>query len=482
MDTQAAQKQLVGLITQHLSESIPVTRILTYKPDKNGSVTGRFESLNRVFNFVFSGNDVRYKPAMNSDSSLFSKYYLQRLDAAPANPKGSKALPKCTSISYSCKGEKGVRCLPLTQNCKIGTDAIGKERLNKIKVLSKSLAASGEDNSKIESARAKLVEQRMKLAVENRVKRSAQSLGGKVTVDVKPSTRKAVKDKVAKPKKEKLIKAKNEPEKVLVKQEESISPPVGKEVQKTTVQVRDTALKDARSGLVNRFGEKLVKKAESNIQEIIKNNNVMIRVPSEYIDSIIKEGRMLNSGEVRERKIKLSSSYASERMEDATYQAERDGTEERSMGIPINTPSSGRPIYGYAGNSSNINASHQKNLEVYGDVAFTLKPEVKDRSSLTIGDSFFGGLSSRSDDFSGGAFATSSVGDTGRNLEGAAKSKTIDDFIGKTDRQYLEYQIQGGVKTSDIAEMHFTNGKEPSKNTIEWAKKNGVKIFTYAKS
>jgi hypothetical protein len=140
MDTKTAQKQLIGLITQHLSESIPVTRILTYKPDKNGSVSGKFESLNRVFNFVFSGNDVRYKPAGNMDSALFSEYYLQRFDAAPATPRGTRALPKCTSKSYSCKGAKGVACITLTKGCKLETDAIGKERLNKIKGLSSSLA------------------------------------------------------------------------------------------------------------------------------------------------------------------------------------------------------------------------------------------------------------------------------------------------------------------------------------------------------
>ena len=140
MDTKTAQKQLIGLITQHLSESIPVTRILTYKPDKNGSVSGKFESLNRVFNFVFSGNDVRYKPAGNMDSALFSEYYLLRFDAAPATPMGTRALPKCTSKSYSCKGAKGVACITLTKGCKLETDAIGKERLNKIKGLSSSLA------------------------------------------------------------------------------------------------------------------------------------------------------------------------------------------------------------------------------------------------------------------------------------------------------------------------------------------------------
>lgn len=140
MDTKAAQKQLVALITQHLSESIPVTRILTYKPDKNGSVTGKFESLNRVFNFVFSGNDVRYKPAMNADSALFSEYFLERFDAAPATVKGTRALPKCTSKSYSCKGAKGVACITLTKSCKLEADDIGKERLSKIRGLSSSLA------------------------------------------------------------------------------------------------------------------------------------------------------------------------------------------------------------------------------------------------------------------------------------------------------------------------------------------------------
>lgn len=185
MDTKAAQKQLVGLITQHLSESIPVTRILTYKPDKNGSVTGRFESLNRVFNFVFSGNDVRYKPAMNADSALFSEYFLQRFDAAPETPRGTRALPKCTSQSYSCKGNVGVRCLPLTQNCKLGNSAIGDERLDKITGLSKLLASSGEDNSKVEAAKAKLVEQRMALAVEKKVEQQA-------TKDLKPEPAKQV--------------------------------------------------------------------------------------------------------------------------------------------------------------------------------------------------------------------------------------------------------------------------------------------------
>lgn len=197
MDTKTAQRQLISLITQHLSDSIPVTRILTYKPNKNGSVTGRFESLGRVFNFAFNGMDVKYKPAGNMDSDLFSEYYLQRFDAAP---RGVRAIPKCTSKSYSCKGAVGVRCLPLTLNCKMGNSEIGNERLNKIKGLAKLLISSSADASKLESARAKIVEQRMALAAENKAKNQPKSLAKTVVETVK----------VIKPKKEKAAKKKVE--------------------------------------------------------------------------------------------------------------------------------------------------------------------------------------------------------------------------------------------------------------------------------
>lgn len=176
MDIKTAQKQLVPLITEHLSESIPVTRILTYKPSSNGAVTGRFEAQGRVYNFVFNGMDARYKPAMNTDSALFSEYYLERFDTAPTKVRGVRALPKCTSKSYSCKGGKGIACIPLTNNCRMANTAIGNERLVKIKAMSKFLAANGEDAAKIEATRAKIVEGRMALAAENRAKREPKKI------------------------------------------------------------------------------------------------------------------------------------------------------------------------------------------------------------------------------------------------------------------------------------------------------------------
>ena len=212
MDTKTAQKQLVSLITEHLSDSIPVTRILTYKPSSSGAVTGRFESSGRVYNFMFNGVEARYKPAMNADSALFSDYYLERFDAAPRVASGKpRALPKCTSKSYSCKGQKGVACIPLTNHCKMANTAIGNERLGKIKSMSKFLAANGEDTTKTEATRAKIVEGRMALAVENRAKRTPKSLAKAVEVaPVKTAKVATTKKNVAKPKTEKVVKTKKE--------------------------------------------------------------------------------------------------------------------------------------------------------------------------------------------------------------------------------------------------------------------------------
>jgi len=194
MDIKTAQRQLIALITSHLNESIPVTRILTYKPSSNGAVTGRFESSGRVYNFVFNGRDARYKPALNADSALFSEYYLdsykQHFDAVVAPVKSTRALPKCTSKSYSCKGNVGVRCLPLTQNCKMGTSDIGNERLSKIKKLSSELAESvmfdiepdpknQKNLANLQKSQAAIVEKRMALAAENRAKREPKNLNPK---------------------------------------------------------------------------------------------------------------------------------------------------------------------------------------------------------------------------------------------------------------------------------------------------------------
>ncbi len=247
---------------------------------------------------------------------------------------------------------------------------------------------------------------------------------------------------------------------------------VSGEAQKTNVQIRESDLADERSALIEKYGDELVSKAESNTQKIIDDNDVMVRIPAEHIDAIIKDGKMLNSAEVAERRIADGLPVS------RSYQQERNEYENTSMGLPLNTSPSDRPIYGYIGNSSDINAPHQKSVESYGDVAIKLNSSAKDRASVTTDDSFAGGKASKANNFNAGSFVDDDT-KADKYLGAASQSKTIDDYVQKTGSPYLEAQIQGGVKTSDIAEMHFNNGSKPTANTEKWAKQNGVKIFTY---
>ena len=263
MDTLTAQKQIVGLITDHLSESIPVTRILNYKPDKSGSVTGKFESLNRVFNFVFDGVNVKYKPAMNVDSALFSEYYLKRFDAAPATVKGARALPKCTSKSYSCKGNVGVRCLPLNQSCKLANTAIGNERLSKIKKMSQMLADKGHFSSRLEGAKDELIKKRMALAVENRAKK-IKSANTKSAPDANVKPNQKVEKNLTK------VEAKNESNQTPQSDQRLVA--------------KDIPIKQFNKDLDawNKYTDKLPKKERASIPNIEDNYGIIRGIRTQY--------------------------------------------------------------------------------------------------------------------------------------------------------------------------------------------------------
>lgn len=165
------QRQLVGLLTEQLAQQINNPTILSYKPSSDGVLTGKASSFGRVFNFIVKGNTVSVKPAMNTDSALFSKLYLEANDRLDAS--GGRLNPNCGAKSYRCKGDKGVGCIPVTNHCrKTAGDAIGKERLLKIRALTKELAASGADTAKLSAAEASVKSGRQALTEQNKQART----------------------------------------------------------------------------------------------------------------------------------------------------------------------------------------------------------------------------------------------------------------------------------------------------------------------
>jgi hypothetical protein len=197
---------------------------------------------------------------------------------------------------------------------------------------------------------------------------------------------------------------------------------------------------------------------------------------------------------------------------DTNYLTARSRVEKLINGIPTNTSGTDRPISAYLGSNDLNGKSHQDIAKVYGSISVKLKKDaVKDRMTFTASDSFRSGYAS--DVTNNGnppppdasslipmtrhgykrdkLLSHVSTGDDKDILEKAAKAKNIDDLSRITDgtsagagKKYVEAQVHGGVKPSDIAEIHFApknNTDQPTPAIATWAKKNGVDIFINGK-
>ena len=164
-DAAPTETQMKLAIAQTLSQSFaynaPVI-VLDFEVDEEGGMTGRFKDAARprVFSFEIDGESVSYKPfkpgRMDSEDDVveweeFSKGYAYRVDAGISSGKK----PQCQKpTSYNC----GAACININKGCKSSpNDAIGKERLNKLKDASLAFAKAN-DGDKFADANKKIVD------------------------------------------------------------------------------------------------------------------------------------------------------------------------------------------------------------------------------------------------------------------------------------------------------------------------------------
>lgn len=133
----------------------------------------------------------------------------------------------------------------------------------------------------------------------------------------------------------------------------------------------------------------------------------------------------------------------------------RAKAEERGLGVPRNVNPVERPIYGYLKYSRRNGDEDQ-----YGNIDLKLKPEVKERATMTVGDSL-GGMENRST-------AGTPIHDP--DIEGIASPRPVGDYqTGRLSRLdevassagYIEIQIQKGVSLKDVEEVIDYDGKLP---------------------
>jgi hypothetical protein len=168
---------------------------------------------------------------------------------------------------------------------------------------------------------------------------------------------------------------------------------------------------------------------------------VRVRVPTEVLSKVLDDGRIKSQFETATSRGALSPTT-------------RGKVEQVAFGIDPKSDPAARPIYGYLypAGQRETKAFADDMGGSYGEVEVRLKDDVLGRTTFNYGDSLEG--------ISYKACIPSYVNDPQWYSARAAWSDNVvaskdSPFTGGIN--YMEAQVQGGVKTSDIAEVVFTD-------------------------
>jgi hypothetical protein len=132
----------------------------------------------------------------------------------------------------------------------------------------------------------------------------------------------------------------------------------------------------------------------------------------------------------------------------------RSRLEEMMLGVPHETPDELRPVYGYLSGSREAGP-----VAAYGRVVLHLEPEVRRRSTFTVGDTLDQTEAAKLPFFAPTPVDSPSLISVNAEKDVLAAS----DFASLADagHRYAEVQIYGQVRTRDVASVTFTRGVAP---------------------
>lgn len=163
----------------------------------------------------------------------------------------------------------------------------------------------------------------------------------------------------------------------------------------------------------------------SAVENAVVDINPSIRSDANSAISIIKDGR-------------FKSQFESGKSGGGFSPKIRRDAEEWGLGVPRDIKAEQHPIYGYF-------KTPEHGATAYGNVEFVLKNEVRQRTTITVGDSL------------GGFLDKSTVGSPLNSITKAsfADPYAVDEMYkaGKISEGYIEAQIHGGVTVDDVFEV-----------------------------
>lgn len=183
---------------------------------------------------------------------------------------------------------------------------------------------------------------------------------------------------------------------------------------------------------------------------------IMVRVPEEVLPLILADGRVKNQFESGQSRGYIDVGAMN------TDAYTRRAVEKVVMGVDPAFPPRDRPVYGLVTGVLRGGESGQS----YGEVQLELRPEVRARTTVTVGDSFAFDTGRAVDSPSG--IAEPILHPTWRIIGASRRVRFVDKMTGADPNDpengrdalnglypsYVEAQIHGGLKLSDVARIH----------------------------
>lgn len=199
------------------------------------------------------------------------------------------------------------------------------------------------------------------------------------------------------------------------------------------------------------------------VQQKIDRSSIHIRAHENIISKILDDGRFKSSFEgtrpyFHEDDVRV--------LIDAEFSV---------LGVPKDIAADMRPIYSYLADGPSTKEFGEE--YIYGDVIFKLKESVRDRATVTMGNSLL-----REEKM--GAFPLNKkiVADNidPTNIDAAV---VLDKkaFLQEGVFDHTEAQIHGGVSMLDVDELYVPEGSKYLPAILESAKKHDIKVVTYKK-
>lgn len=369
-----------------------------------------------MFTPIFAYSDGRYAHPLLMPLLAAVDEYHSSVGTYAAAPKAKKT-PNCKHLS--CPGPKGIRCMGKGGKCK----------------------GEATENTK---------------AGVEKIKKAAKTKAAPTAETVKPK---------AEPK------AKKPPAK------EGPSDPASPSY------VNQREINERKKDAEKLYGRDRVAQAEESLRKSLDKADIHVRISSnQTLESIISD--------------RFKSQFETGKSSAAFQPEQRANTEAGLFGYKKDLPDEDRPIYGYMSRKSTAsktdpNKGEGAGADGYGDLVITLKPSVKDRATITGNDSLDRPPPTM---YQPSPVKSASIASlltvrevqgvptpgTKERLDSIGSAKNLIDInkAGAFGRQslYVEAQIHGKVTPSDIAEITYTNGKQPSQKVVDWAKNNGVNI------